>query len=152
MVKRLCLLLVSCLLLSLVSSELSCFQPFSSNDAYAMIPEYDLELREWQKGAEIQLSHALFQLKQVKAEDGAKIVFTGQSSGEPGIIYVQFSTLDGQPVMVKPDEIQIARVDQHKRTFQTSAVIPAALRGKVGVVQVTFQGKERASFLLKVAF
>lgn len=122
--------------------------------AQTMVQEFDLELKEWQKGQEIGLRHPYFLLKHVRAGAPDTIVFQGVSSGQVGQISLQFFTLSGNPIPVPPEKQEIAQVDQKKRLFQVASVIPAELIGKTGSVQVTFQGdkQKRAAFLLKASF
>jgi len=116
------------------------------------IQEFDLELHEWRKGKEIQLSHPFFALKSVRAEPGDTIVFQGESGGQAGTIFLQFYTMSGRLIPVAPKQHRSVQVDKKKRPFEVASVIPVELRGKRGVVQVTFQGEKRAAFLISVLF
>ncbi|WP_134684928.1 hypothetical protein [Brevibacillus migulae] len=122
------------------------------HSAQMSIQEFDLTLYDWRKGKEIQLSHPFFVLKSVRAEPDDTIVFQGESGGMAGTIFVQFYTLSGRLIPVAPEKQRSVHVDKKKRPFEVASVIPVELRGKQGVVQVTFQGEKRAAFLLSVLF
>jgi hypothetical protein len=126
--------------------------PFMPKATLSIIQEFDLELTKWREGKEIQLHHPLFQLKKVSGIHADTIVFEGETSGEKGIVFLQFYTLSGRPIFLSPSKQRVAHVDRKKRRFALASAIPAELIGKAGAVQVTFQGKERASFLLKLSF
>lgn len=122
----------------------------------AAIAEFDLQLQkpDWQKGQTIELTHPLFALRHVGADQSSAgaILFQGESFGEVGEISLQFLTLEGDLVYAPPGSLVASRVDKERKTFTVGGVIPQALRGRTGVVQVTFSGMKRAAFLLKVEF
>jgi hypothetical protein len=124
---------------------------WKASTAQAAVQEFDLYLRDWRKGAEIRLSHPLFALTHVSSGATSDVIlFRGKSFGEPGEISLQFYTMEGDLVQVPNGQAGVSRVDGQRREFVASAVIPLLLRGRTGVVQVTFAGAKRAAFLLKV--
>lgn len=118
------------------------------------VQEYDAFLQDWRKGQELGLRHPLFDLTRAAAGVGAMdtISFSGEVHGQTGEISLVFYTVDGDQVYSPPGTVSVARVDEKRREFQVGGVIPRYLRGRTGVVQVTFQGEKRASYLLKVQF
>lgn len=117
--------------------------------------EFDAYLQDWRKGQVLEnLRHPLFDLTEVSAVSGMVeiIRFSGEAHGKAGKVTLAFYTLEGDKVYSPPGSISVARVDQRRRAFQVTGVIPRALRGRMGVVQVTFAGEKRASYLLKVRF
>lgn len=121
----------------------------------AATAEYDAELRDWRLGQELQLRHPLFDLTRATAgaETDRTIVFAGKGHGTPGKIALVFFTLQGDRIYSQPGTVPLARVDEKQREFHLAAQIPSQLRGREGVVQVTFTGGgRRAAYLLKVHF
>ena len=118
------------------------------------VQEYDAFLQDWRKGQELTLRHPLFDLTRAAAGVGTMdtISFSGEAHGLPGEISLVFYTMDGDQVYSPPGTVSVARVDEKRREFHVGGVIPRFLRGRTGVVQVTFQGEKRASYLFKVQF
>lgn len=118
------------------------------------IQEFDAEIQDWRKGQVLQLRHPLFDLTRVFAGPGAggPILFSGTGHGAPGEVSLVFYTLEGEQVYSPPGTVSVARVDEKRREFHVAGAIPSLLRGRAGVVQVTFTGDRRASYLLKVHF
>ncbi|MGG4444904.1 hypothetical protein HP398_11570 [Brevibacillus sp. HB1.4B] len=119
------------------------------------VQEFDAFLQDWKKGQTLaNLRHPLFDLTEVSAVSGMMeiIRFSGEAHGQPGEITLSFYTLEGDQVFSPPGSVSVARVDEKRREFQVTGAIPRVLRGRTGVVQVTFTGEKRASYLLKVRF
>ncbi|TQR30211.1 hypothetical protein [Brevibacillus brevis] len=119
------------------------------------VQEFDAFLQDWKKGQTLgNLRHPLFDLTGVSAVSGMMeiIRFSGEAHGQKGEITLSFYTLEGDKVFSPPGSVSVARVDEKRREFQVTGAIPRVLRGRTGVVQVTFMGEKRASYLLKVRF
>ncbi|NGQ96584.1 hypothetical protein G3578_15585 [Brevibacillus sp. SYP-B805] len=126
----------------------------SAVEPIAATTEYDLVLTDWQQGKPLALKHPLFQLDYVRAGEKVAdtIVFQGTSFGQAGEITLDFYTTAGDPVFVPKEARARVRVDREHPAFTLAASIPPLLRGRSGVVQVTFSGARRAAFLLHVTF
>ncbi|QDS36214.1 hypothetical protein [Brevibacillus brevis] len=119
------------------------------------VQEFDAFLQDWKKGQTLaNLRHPLFDLTGVSAVSGMMeiIRFSGEAHGQAGEITLSFYTLEGDKVFSPPGSVSVARVDEKRREFHVTGAIPRVLRGQTGVVQVTFTGEKRASYLLKVRF
>ncbi|MDR7319304.1 hypothetical protein [Brevibacillus nitrificans] len=118
--------------------------------------EYDVYLKHWQKGKELQLSHPLFRLSKVSAGPTSfpTILFDGEANGGTGQISMTFYNLEGDQIFSPPGTVQKARVDDRQRKFVVSAAIPRLLIGQTGAIQVTFTGEngKRAAFYVKAKF
>ncbi|MGG0934995.1 hypothetical protein ABHN11_02535 [Brevibacillus centrosporus] len=118
--------------------------------------EYDVYLKHWQKGTELQLSHPLFRLSKVSAGPTSfpTILFDGEANGGTGQISMTFYNLEGDQIFSPPGTVQKARVDDRQRKFVVSAAIPRLLIGQMGAIQVTFTGEngKRAAFYVKAKF
>ncbi|EJL46489.1 MULTISPECIES: hypothetical protein [Brevibacillus] len=122
----------------------------------AAVQEFDAFLQDWRGGLALaSLRHPLFDLTRVSGGvSGAvnTIVFSGEAHGAAGEISLVFYSLDGDRIYSPPGTVTVARVDDRHRQFHVAAAIPRVLQGRTGVVQVTFSGEKRASYLLKVRF
>ncbi|WP_139492181.1 hypothetical protein [Brevibacillus dissolubilis] len=124
--------------------------------ARLLTEEYDLILTDWKKGQKLDLKHSLFTLDSV-SEGGISagaILFTGKTFGHEGQVSITFYDMEGNGYLMKKGQSAVASVDQKRTTFSVGAIVPAQLRGREGIVQVSFRGKEqeRAAFQLKVKF
>jgi hypothetical protein len=128
----------------------------SVSAAGAAIEEYDAVLRDWKQGQTLGLQHSLFSLYEVGAghPNSYVILFKGKSGGVPGTISLQFFTQEGDVLHAPQGSLYFPSVGGEKRDFTVGGIVPQQLRGKCGLVQVTFQGRsgERAAFYLKVYF
>ncbi|KMZ42890.1 MULTISPECIES: hypothetical protein [Bacillales] len=116
------------------------------------VQEFDAFLQDWKKGQTLaNLRHPLFDLTEVSGMMEI-IRFSGEAHGQAGEITLSFYTLEGDKIFSPPGSVSVARVDEKRREFQVTGAIPRVLRGRTGVVQVTFMGEKRASYLLKVRF
>ncbi|RNB61465.1 hypothetical protein EDM57_01265 [Brevibacillus gelatini] len=124
--------------------------------APAAVQEFDAFLQDWRGGLALaSLRHPLFDLTRVSGGVAGAvntIVFSGEAHGAAGEISLVFYSLDGERIYSPPGTVHVARVDDRHRQFRVAAAIPRVLQGRTGVVQVTFSGEKRASYLLKVQF
>jgi hypothetical protein len=148
------MILLMPLLVSLCLPQTAVLSPAAVSTAAVQLatPEFDMELIDWQKGMPLALKHSLFQLDYVSAGQFGQILFKGQSYGDEGEITLDFYTLDGDLVHVPRNHLLIPQVDKERTSFTVGAIVPDFLRGRTGVVQVTYSGAKRAAFLLKVNF
>jgi len=118
------------------------------------VQEFDVFLQDWKQGQELALRHPLFDLTRMSAGSGGveAISFAGVAHGLRGDISLVFYTMDGDQVYTPPGTVANAHVDEKQKEFHIAAAIPRLLQGRIGVVQVTFQGEKRAAYLLKVEF
>ncbi|MBY0083908.1 hypothetical protein [Brevibacillus brevis] len=143
---------------SLVFGTMSSHVPTTTTSSTAWmvaVQEFDAFLQDWKKGQTLaNLRHPLFDLTGVSAVSGMMeiIRFSGEAHGQAGEITLSFYTLEGDKVFSPPGSVSVARVDEKRREFHVTGAIPRVLRGRTGVVQVTFTGEKRASYLLKVRF
>jgi hypothetical protein len=145
------MLILPLLLYSVLSNFVAADTSVYPRVAQAAVQEFDLYLSDWRKGMAIRLHHPVFALTYVSGGAVPDVIsFKGESFGEPGEISLQFFTMEGDVMQMPNGQASVARVDGQRREFVVSAVIPRVLRGRTGVVQVTFAGAKRAAFLLKV--
>ncbi|WP_409177058.1 hypothetical protein [Brevibacillus fortis] len=141
---------------ALVFGAMPSHVPTTSSAAWMVaVQEFDAFLQDWKNGQTLaNLRHPLFDLTGVSAVSGMMeiIRFSGEAHGQPGEITLSFYTLEGDKVFSPPGSVSVARVDEKRREFHVTGAIPRVLRGRTGVVQVTFTGEKRASYLLKVRF